>query len=267
MRESSIKATMCALAAVAALGAGAARAEEKDAASVSLDATAASAYVWRGQVLNEDAVLQPSLTASKAGFTINWWGNMALSDAQTGDEGEFSEHDIGISYGFKCPLTGADITLGLVNYDFPNQALTDTNGAVNGLVADTREAYLIFALSDVVLAPTLTVYYDFKEVEGAYGSLGISHSFELGDDISLSAAASIGAATEDYNDFYFGVADNALNDGNLTVSAPIAVTESFTLTPSVQYTWLLDSDVKDGAASIYKDDDQLTVALKGSYAF
>jgi outer membrane scaffolding protein for murein synthesis (MipA/OmpV family) len=35
-----------------------------------LDAPVLSAYVWRGQVLNNEAVLQPSLTMTKGAFSL-----------------------------------------------------------------------------------------------------------------------------------------------------------------------------------------------------
>ena len=266
MTSSSYRMMMSALAAAVAVGAGTVQAEEAE-ASAALDVSALSAYVWRGQVLNDEAVLQPSLTVSKGGFTLNWWANAALTDATTGDSGEFTEHDIGLSYAFTCPITGAGVTLGLVNYDFPNQSLTDTNGAVNGLVADTTEAYVILGFGDVVLAPTLSVYYDFKEVDSFYGNLGVSHSFELNDKASVGLSASVGYAGADYNAFYFGVDDDALNDANVGLTVPFTVTESLTITPGVQYTWLLDSDIEDGAEGLYKDTEQVVGSIKASYAF
>ena len=106
--------------------------------SVTLDVPVLSAYVWRGQLLVDDPVLQPSLTASKGGFAINWWGNFNLDDNATGDDFEFSEHDIGLSYGTTCPLTGADLTFGVVNYDFPNPAIDSAGNPA--LFKNTAEA-------------------------------------------------------------------------------------------------------------------------------
>jgi hypothetical protein len=63
-----------------------------------LDVPVLSAYVWRGQVLVDDPVVQPTFTVAKGGFSINWWGNFNLDDNATGDDFEFSEHDITLSY-------------------------------------------------------------------------------------------------------------------------------------------------------------------------
>ena len=62
---------------------------------VGLDVAALSSYVWRGQTLNDKMVVQPSLTASKAGFAINTWANYNVDGAYDGD---FSEVDLTASY-------------------------------------------------------------------------------------------------------------------------------------------------------------------------
>jgi hypothetical protein len=253
-----------AMAVAFALGTSA-RAEEAE-TSVTLDAPVLSAYVWRGQVLNDEAVAQPSLTVSKAGFALNYWGNMNLTDETTGDSYEFSEHDLSIAYEFTCPLTGADASIGVVNYDFPNQTLETAEGNV-ALVENTAETYLLFGFSEVLLAPTLSVYYDFKEADGFYGNFAISHDIEINDKASASLGASVGYASEDYNAFYFGVEEDQWNDANFTLALPFAVNESLTITPGVQYTMLLDGDIEDAADALYKDKEQVVGSLKASYAF
>lgn len=255
-----------AAAALIALG-GAAQAAEEAEVGASLDLPVLSAYVWRGQVLTEDFVLQPSLTVSKGGFAINWWGNFNLEDGATGDEFEFSEHDISLSYSAVCPLTGANMTLGVVNYDFPNPSINAEG--TPALVNDTRELFLTAAFSDVLLAPTASIYYDFKEADGFYGSLGISHSFELDDKVSLSLAAWLGAADDDWTAFYYGSnASGGLNDAGVSLSIPVALCDSLTVTPGVSYTSLL-GDAKDAAkaGAYFGDEDYVVGSVKASVAF
>lgn len=242
---------------------------EEATVSASLDVAVASAYVWRGQVLNDEAVLQPTFGISKGGFTISWWGNMNLTDQITGDEFEFSEHDIALSYGFTCPMTGADVSIGVVNFDFPNVGIVDADGNVSP-AADTREAYISYGFSSVLLAPTLTVNYDFKEADGFYGSLGISHSFAIDEKISLDLGATLGVADKDWGGFYFGKAEG-LTDYSVTASLPVALTDSFSVKPSVSYAALL-GDAKDaveaaGDSLYYGKDDIFFFSLTASYAF
>ena len=84
---------------------------------------------------------------------------------------------------------------------------------------------------------------------------------------ALNASASVGYASADYNSFYFGTDDDALNDANIGLTVPFTVTESLTITPGVQYTWLLDNDIEDGAEGLYKDTEQVVGSIKASYAF
>lgn len=247
-----------------------AQAEEAEAAalSASLDVPVLSAYVWRGQVLNKDAVLQPTFTISKGGFSINWWGSFNLTDSTTGDEYEFSEHDISISYETTCPITGAGVTLGVVQYDFPNVGLVDASGNLS-LVNDTREAFVSYGFGDVLLAPTLNVYYDFKEADGFYGSIGISHSIALDDKISIDLGATLGAATSDWGDFYFGKAEG-LTDWSVSASLPVTLSDNLSVTPAVAYSALL-GDAKDAVkadSSLYfGEKDYVVGSLTASYTF
>lgn len=242
---------------------------EEEAVSASLDVPVLSAYVWRGQVLVDDPVVQPTFTVSKGGFAINWWGNFNLDDKATGDDMEFSEHDITVSYATTCPLSGAGVTIGVVNYDFPNVSLSDAEGNVS-LVNDTREAFVVYSLGDVLLAPTASIYYDFKEADGFYGSLGVSHSVSVTEDVAVGLGASIGGATSDWGDFYYGKAEG-LTDYSVSLSAPIPLSDSITLTPGVQYVGLL-GDAEDavdasGGSLYFGDTDKVVGSVKLSVAF
>lgn len=240
--------------------------------AASLDLPVLNAYVWRGQVLSDKAVVQPSLTVSKGigpgTLTLNYWENFNLTDQATGNSMEFSEHDLTVSYSGTCPLTGAGLTIGVVNYDFPNQKVPTGDGHADhySLVNDTREGYLAIA-APCVLAPTLTVYRDFKEADGFYASFGVSQSFELCKEASLALGASVGAADRDYNKFYFGVNKTKLNDGNISLSLPCKLGDSLSITPGIQYTMLLDSTIEDAADGLYRDKDAFVASLKASYAF
>lgn len=236
--------------------------------SASLDLPVLSAYVWRGQLLNEDAVLQPGFSIEKNGFGVAWWGSMNLTDEQTEDAAEFTEHDITVSYSFSCPVTKADISLGVVNYDFPNVGIVDAGGNAT-LVNDTREAFATFGWS-CPANPTLAVYYDFKEADGFYGSLSVGHSQPIGDLASVDLSASIGVSSSDWNEYYYGTDDEALNDWSASVAVPFQACDSLTITPAIQYAALIDSDITDTVEETglyYGETDQWIASLKASYGF
>lgn len=219
-----------------------------DAADVNVDLPVLSAYVWRGQVLNDEAVVQPALNVVSGGFGVNVWGNYNTTDNVTEDP-DFSEIDLTVSYGGKLGPVGYGV--GVIEYLFPNTAYSGT-----------REIYASLSLPDAPVIPTLGVYRDIDEADGFYATLGLSKSMALGDKATLGLSVSLGAGDEDYNTFYFGVDDAALNDANVSASVSFALTDTVTLTPGVQYTWLLDSDIEDGAKALYLDDETFVASLK-----
>jgi len=228
-----------------------------DPVEVSLDVPVLNAYVWRGQVINDRAVVQPSMTITKGGFTFNYWQNFDLDEQGTGNSMEFSEHDITLAYTFTCPVTGAGITAGIVNYDFPNST-----------AADTREGYISLGFGDCPLAPTLSVYRDFREANGFYANIAFSHSIPLVEETaSLDLGFSTGAADSDYNSYYFGVDKTKMNDGTVSASIPYKITDSLTIKPGVAYVWLWDSDIEDAADSLYYGKDQVVGSLTASLTF
>ena len=228
---------------------------------VGLDVAALSSYVWRGQTLNDKMVVQPSLTASKAGFAINTWANYNVDGAYDGD---FSEVDLTASYS--QAVGPVALGAGLVQYTFPNQTLAVEDGE-DVAYPGTVEVYASAGLPDVPLAPTLTVYRDVDEIDGTYGMVAVGHSFELAEKVSLSLSASLGAADADYNAGYFGVDDAALNDLTVGAALPFAVLENLTVKPAISYVYLPDSDVRDAAEEVYGEDDAVVGSLTASYAF
>ena len=244
---------MCAL----ALGAGA----EESPATVGLDVPVLSAYAWRGQVLNDKVVVQPSLTAGKSGFAINTWANY---NANGPCEGEVSEIDLTASYSKSVGPVA--LGAGAVLYTFPNQTLAVEDGE-DTAYPGTVEVYVSAGLPDAPLAPTLTVYRDVDAIDGTYGVLAASHSFALGEMVSLGLSASLGAADADYNAGYFGVDDAALNDLTAGVSLPIALTENLTVKPAISYVYLPDSDIRAGAEALYLDKDAFVGSVTLSCAF
>lgn len=212
--------------------------------TVDLDLTFNSKYVWRGMLLVDDWVAQPSVTAGIAGFSVNVWGDFNLTD-ENGKEKAFDEIDVTLDYTFS--LGDFSIPLGVIIYTFPNGP------------TDTTEAYLGVSY-DWIVTPSLTVYADMDQVSGgiyALGSLDYSYELPLGDapvSASIDVGASIGWGNEDYNTGYFGVDDPHFTDWSCYLAIPIGFCEYFTVTPAVTYTALVDSEIKDAGKAAYKED-------------
>ena len=93
------------------------------AASASVDVV--SRYVWRGQVLTEDPVLQPAVTVSFLGLSLNVWGSLDLEDTHdSGSDLRLQEVDYTLSYGFS-PTGWLDLEGGVIWYAFPGADTTE----------------------------------------------------------------------------------------------------------------------------------------------
>ena len=240
---------------------GSVLAEEAAPLSAGLDLPVLSSYVWRGQTLNDKAVVQPSLTVSKAGFSLNTWANYNIDGAYQSD---FSEVDLTASYSRN--IGPVALGVGVVQYTFPNQTLVVEDGE-DTAYPGTAEVYGSIGFPDMLLSPTLTVYRDVDAIDGTYGVLAVGHTVELSDKISLAASASLGAADADYNSGYFGVDDAALNDLTVGLAMPVTVLENLTVKPAISYVYLPDSDIRDAADAVYGDKDAVIGSLTASYAF
>ena len=204
-----------------------------------------SKYVWRGQNLVDDWVMQPGISATYGGLTGSIWANMDMTGAAV-DSGEFNEVDYTLDYSAAFP--GVDwlgFSVGVIYYDFPNTTAEGTTEIYGGLSIDT------------VASPSVTVYRDVDEAEGTYVSLGFGHSIEKTDAMpfGIDLGASIGWGDKDYNTFYWGGLDKSeLNDLHLSLGLPFEV-GSLSVTPSVHYVRLLGSGVRDSDA--YSTDDDI----------
>lgn len=239
------------------------------AAETSLDLPVNSAYVWRGQVLNNEAVFQPSLTVSaENGLSFNTWANWNLTDSLGENaENEFNEVDLTVSYD--VPVEIVDVTVGAAEYTYPNQTTEDTEGTAFALPS-TREAFVSVGKEDFPLSPSASLYYDFGAVDAFYGVLAICQSFEATKELSFDVTLSVGAADSDYNTYYFGVDDAALNDGNAKLGATYAFNDSITISAYAMYTYLLDSSIRDAAKendAYFKKGDIVSGGASLGYSF
>ena len=210
-----------------------------EAAGIGVDVTIDfySKYVWRGQNLVDDWVLQPGASTTFGNFTLGVWGNVDMTN-ENDEEWNFTEVDYYADYS--ADLTdGIGYSLGYIYYQFP-QASGDTYEFYGGLNFDT------------FLSPSVTWYYDADEVEGSYVSFAIGHSIELPENIpfGIDLGLNVGWADSDYNAAYWDVDDDGFNDLTLSVGFPMEI-GGWSVTPSVNYVSLIDSDISDAAS----DDD------------
>ena len=209
--------------------------------SVGVAADVLSKYVWRGQSIVNDWVLQPSASVGYKGLTGSVWGNMDLTGEGV-EGGEFNEIDLALDYSNKVPgFETLGYSVGVVHYDFPNTVFPATDEVYGALTAS------------VPLSPAVRWYYDFDEIEGSYVQLALGHTIEKlhawRDDCycGLQLGASVAYGTEGYNEGYFGVHQGAWNDLTVTAGLPFCIGK-LTIRPTINYSTLLDEDLRAGRA-------------------
>lgn len=207
-----------------------------------------SKSIWRGMNWVDDPVFQPDVWVSYRGLTFDIWANMHTTDygetAGYGDcGGEFDEIDYTVYY----TRTDGQFTwsAGLTRYTYPHTGYESTS-----------EVYAVLS-GNVLLQPSVSVFYDFDEGDGFYASLGFGHSFPLGRfsesvSASLHLSTSVAAASSNYNELYFGVDETTLTDFMVSASLPVAVSRRITVSPFAGYSALLDNRLRE---SVRKEDN------------
>lgn len=197
------------------------------AADATAGADIASAYVWRGITFNDGMVAQPYVDVAAGDFAINVWGNYDIADYNGRlEENEFSEIDLTLSYAL--PVETVDITIGHIEYLFPNGGQGTSEVFVSAYVSPLKN----FSLG-------MDAYYDYGEVDDYYLAATLAYTLSLDSSLELGARATAGLAG---NDFSPG-SDSGLHEYTLAVNASYPVARNLDLTAVFAYTDSLDEDV------------------------
>jgi len=195
------------------------------------DATAgadfASAYVWRGITFNDGMVAQPYVDVAAGGFAINVWGNYDIADYNgTLEENEFSEIDLTLSYAL--PVETVDITIGHIEYLFPNGGQGTSEVFVNACKSPLKN----FSMG-------IDVYYDYGEVDDYYLAATLAYILALDSSLEIGVSASAGYAGDDFSPG----PDSGLHEYTLAVNASCPLGRNLALSAVFAFTDSLDEDV------------------------
>lgn len=198
-------------------------------------------YIWRGQKIVDDFVLQPEASISKYGLALSWWGNFSTANSH---QGRWTEHDYTIDYSSNIGevrkyLNADDGTMGFINsvgfsaghifYIFPESS---------GKNFHSEEFY--FGVSyDCLLQPFATWYIDYARGSGSYIEFGVAPSVDLGNGVEFAAGVTAG-----YNAGQWGY---GYKFAPVLFSAEISVPilKYFTVTPNINYSLAVDRSEKD----------------------
>lgn len=196
-----------------------------------------SNYVWRGQKLSEEWVVQPSAGFEYKNFGANLWANY---DTETE---EHNETDLTLYYDFswkQFDIEAGYIYYGLEGYDNDTQEIY---GSV------TMKQFFVEALD--FLKPTLTAYLDFDEGDGVYLEASASYTRELPREMTLDLTALISFNIENETTGTF----TNFNTGELSAALSIPIYEDFLLTTTLGYTLPLTDSAEDRIRESSYDGD------------
>ncbi len=231
---------------------GAARAQSENAQTVlsdlglefSGDLAFNSIYMWRGIMLDGDAVIQPGFYVrspeSKMGrIKVGIW---ASHDLENKDALHSSETDYLFDYTYS--FKDVDVSLGHTYYDFPDVLPAD--GSSRGF---SREFYGGLTFAKLFLSPSLYYYYDYGKKEegggqGSYTVLNLSYSkpFTVKKmSLSLDLAGHLGHNNKLY---YRGKGGDAAISAGVT----LPLTMNLSCKPTINYSvpWGNLSDTGNG---------------------
>ena len=222
--------------------------QEEDKVTGEIDLSVLSAYIWRGQELSRDSVVvQPAVTVSYKGFSLNVWGNLDTRPYSAADAkyaANYTETDYTISYSKKFGILM--VTPGYIYYGLGAPYAGGT------APLDSQELFLTLGL-DTILQPTLTAYKEIDHYHQWYFLLGVSHTIEFNKIVSLKLAASASYLLSTDETTYAKYDNNSLpttdkynnfHDGTASVSVPIVVYKTLSVTPIISYVFPLCDDAR-----------------------
>jgi hypothetical protein len=216
-----------------------------------LDLPVFTEFNSRGRRFQDETVFQPNVTVNKlvgnGTAFVNTWGNMAPDTYS--DKGEQTFNEVDITVGYQNTYKKIAYGVGLIEYVYSGQDIPSTHEAY----ATTTFLY--------PLSPMVAIYYDFKEANGFYGIASVSHTANINERWSVTADTGVGYADADYNNLYFGVDKDALNDWNSGVTLSVKTTKNVTLSTSARYVDMLDGDIENGAIATYGSEDSIIAKI------
>jgi hypothetical protein len=207
-----------------------------------------SQYVFRGLVLNDEAVLQPEAFGFREWENGAWLGAGAFANVELTDysnrSGQVTEWDWFVEG--TIPTAAGGLSAGCYAYTYPNESLDAT-----------VEAFLAWEVAVGALTPRVEVWYDFVEGDGFYGRARLAYELPLGESWTLAAETGLGAMDDDYAAYNFGVAASGLADLAASVRLAWTCGEATEIACTLLGSSLLDEEYRDAV----DDPDPLWLAI------
>ena len=203
--------------------------------TVDANLTTYSQYIWRGQELSQDSlVIFPEITVSYKGFGFCLWGDFDTDYAVQDQDGDgiddennnsrWWETDMVLTYSNN--FEKLNYTLGWIYYD------------VDG--GDDEEMFVVLGY-DTFLSPEISVWKGIEYGESWYINLALSYTFEFENGHSLDLGSNVGWWHHPGGNHNL----RGWHDFNLSAGYNIPINDWCTITPSINYTTTLASQMQD----------------------
>ncbi|RMD76110.1 MAG: hypothetical protein D6820_13305, partial [Lentisphaerae bacterium] len=217
----------------------------------------ASKYIWRGQPINNEPVIQPSVAIAvnnvKDGLVfLKWWGNLDLTDFHGRNRrNEFTElrWQAGFAQGFQGI---GSVEVGLIYYDYPHDP-SPTERNTSELYATGQWAFWSSGLGRDANNPTVgttsaflvvNANYDVRRVDSWYFSGGSRVKYVLSPQWDVAAYAGVGLGLDKYNKYYYGVDQNAWNTFETSLALGGKIDKHSSIKLGIEYSRLIDTDIR-----------------------
>lgn len=218
-----------------------------------------SAYVWRGMILSDKAVMQPGAvvaydTGDFGTLAAGAWANMDLDSPRssgTASKSTLSEVDYFASWA--KDIGSFSVEVGYTYYDFSDVPEFNVD-----------ELYGKIAYNNDFVTPYMKHYWGITETESMYYTFGLTRSFEITDKLSAGFDAVIGIGSPEYVRYYFPPAqDGTLTDATAKIFASYALTDNLSIGATLAVSGLLDGCVVDAADDYYANQNDQSAIVWG----
>src|SRR5262245_34695453 len=188
-----------------------------------------SGYVWRGLLLEDGPVWQPSAWISASGFTLTAWGNVAMTSA-SGDAGPKSG---GLTLTYNRDWEKLKIEAGLDAYTGQQTPDIEARNTMEGLMKLSYPAGPLRIFT--------THAFDIWAYRGSYfGEAGLEYERQVTKNTEFRISARSGWASAKFNDAYIGVNKSAFNFVGVEVSGAYYLGPRMYFRPHIEFSSITD---------------------------
>ncbi len=221
----------------------------------------AGAHVWRGEIVSDDPVFQPSIFLDFDPFAFSLWGSWELE--HSADYAQRSRVNATVDHLHE---SGEHIfRSGLTAFIYQNSS--------RHALKNTVEIFFAYTLGRTLM-PTLAAHYDIGHFNGLYLLASGSHRFELiADAMALDLRVGVGWGDQRYARDTFSLprytrdepdfepTGAAFLDMTFRAELPLRFSERFKVVPGFAYMRMLNSDIRQALDNAGLDADNASGSL------